>query len=79
MYSSVKLEKQMLDDPEQPREIWTDYVWADNEAEALQKCQFKAERATVEGKSVVKLKGKPKKIGKGKRYECVFEGEIYES
>jgi hypothetical protein len=33
----------------------------------------------VEGKSVVKLKGKPKKIGKGKRYECVFEGEIYES
>ncbi|MBW4508409.1 MAG: hypothetical protein KME64_18115 [Scytonematopsis contorta HA4267-MV1] len=46
LYSSVKLEKQMLDDPEQPREIWTDYVWADNEAEALQKCQLKAERAT---------------------------------
>lgn len=69
----------MLDDPEKPKEIWTDYVWADNEAEATQKCQAKADEATIEGKSVVKLKGKPKKVGKGKRYECVFEGEIYES
>jgi hypothetical protein len=69
----------MLDDPEKPKEIWTDYVWADNEAEALKKCQLKALEATIEGKSVVKLKGKPKKVGKAKRYECVFEGEIYES
>ncbi|MEH2362094.1 hypothetical protein [Nostoc sp.] len=69
----------MLEDPEKPKEIWTDYVWAETEAEAMQKCQIKAQEATVEGKALVKLIGKPKKVGKGKRYECQFEGEIYDA
>ncbi|NES21710.1 MAG: hypothetical protein F6K41_22980 [Symploca sp. SIO3E6] len=34
-------------DPEAPKEIWTDYVWAGNEAEAMQKCQVKAQTATM--------------------------------
>ena len=33
----------MLDDPDAQIEIWTDYVWADDEAEAIRKCQIKAE------------------------------------
>ncbi len=40
--------KKMLDDPEKPKQIWTDYVWADNEGEAVQKCQLKAFKATIE-------------------------------
>lgn len=69
----------MLEDPEKPKEIWTDYVWAEDEAQAINKCQVKAHEATVKGKTVVKLFGKPKKIGKGKRWECTFEGEIYDA
>lgn len=69
----------MLEDPEKPKEIWTDYVWAETEAQAMQKCQMKADEATVEGKTVVRLIGKPKKVGQGKRYECRFEGEIYDA
>jgi hypothetical protein len=38
----------MLDDPEAKSEIWTDYVWADDETEAIQKCQAKADRGTAE-------------------------------
>jgi hypothetical protein len=49
----------MLEDPEKPKEVWTDYVWADNEAEAMQKCQIKAQEATVQGKTVVRLIGLP--------------------
>mgnify|MGYP003336779972 FL=1 len=66
----------MLDDPDAQIEIWTDYVWAEDETEAIQKCQIKAEQATVEGKRLVKLVGKPRKIGRGKRYECTFGGEL---
>ncbi|WP_267871564.1 hypothetical protein [Nostoc sp. CHAB 5715] len=40
---------------------------------------MKAEEATIEGKTVVRLIGKPKKVGQGKRYECRFEGEIYDA
>jgi hypothetical protein len=66
----------MLGDPEAPSEIWTDYVWAENETEAMRKCQIKAEQATVEGKKLVKLVDRPRKVGKGKRYECTFAGEL---
>lgn len=66
----------MLDDPDAPIETWTDYVWAENEADANRKCQIKAEQATIEGKRLVKLVGKPRKVGRGKRYECTFGGEI---
>ncbi|MBD6621189.1 hypothetical protein FNW02_37215 [Komarekiella sp. 'clone 1'] len=69
----------MLEDPEKTKELWTDYVWADTEAEAVQKCQIKAQEATIEGKTVVRLIGKPKKVGQGKRYECTFEGENYDA
>jgi hypothetical protein len=69
----------MLEDPEKPKEVWTDYVWADNEAEAMQKCQIKAQDATVQGKTVVRLIGLPLKVGRGKRYECQFEGENYDA
>jgi hypothetical protein len=69
----------MLEDPEKPKETWTDYVWADTDAEAIRKCQIKAEKATIEGKAVVRLIGQAKKVGKGKRYECIFEGEVYDA
>jgi hypothetical protein len=69
----------MLNDPENLKEVWTDYVWASTEAEAIRKCQIKAEQATVEGKTVVRLIGQPKKVGKGNRYECTFEGEVYDA
>lgn len=68
----------MLEDPDKPKEVWTDYVWADTDEEAVRKCFLKAQAATIEGKAVVKLIGKPKKVGKGKRYECI-EGEIYDT
>ncbi|NET56226.1 MAG: hypothetical protein F6K47_08620 [Symploca sp. SIO2E6] len=45
----------MLNDPEAPTEIWTDYVWATDEAEATQKCQAKAQIATMDGKALVRL------------------------
>ncbi|WP_449417985.1 hypothetical protein [Phormidium nigroviride] len=66
----------MIEDPDAQTEIWIDYVWAKDEAEAYSKCQAKAEKATVDGKTLVKLVGKPIKIGRGKRYECTFEGEV---
>lgn len=69
----------MLDDPEKPRDVWTDYVWAETELEAMRKCQIKAERATIEGKTLVRLISQPKRVGKGKRYECTFEGEVYDT
>ncbi|MBD2772807.1 hypothetical protein [Iningainema tapete] len=69
----------MLEDPDKPKEVWTDYVWAEDEAQAIKKCQLKAEKATIEGKTYVKLIGIPKKVGKGKRYECTFEGENYDT
>lgn len=65
-----------MDDPDARTEIWTDYVWAEDDAQAYRKCQAKAEQATVEGGTPVKLVGKPKKVGKGKRYECTFKGEV---
>ena len=67
---------EMMDDPDAQTEIWTDYVWAEDEAEAYSKCLAKAEQATVDGGTLVKLVGKPKKVGKGKRYECRFQGEV---
>lgn len=69
----------MMDDPEAQTEIWTDYVWAEDEVEATKKCLAKALQATSEGGTPVNLVGKPRKVGKGKRYECIFCGEVYES
>ena len=66
----------MMDDPDAQIEIWTDYVWAENETEASRKCQAKAEQAMLDSETSVKLVGKPKQVGKGKRYECTFRGEI---
>lgn len=66
----------MLDNPDTPTEIWTDYVWAEDEAEAYNKCLAKAEQATLDGRTLVKLASKPRKVGSGKRYECTFEGEV---
>ncbi len=57
----------MLDDPDAQIEVWTDYVWAKDETEAIRKCQIKAEQATVEGKRLVKLIGEPRKVGKGEK------------
>ncbi|MDZ8140135.1 MAG: hypothetical protein RM049_33405 [Nostoc sp. DedQUE04] len=68
----------MLEDPEKPKEVWTDYVWADNEAEAMQKCQIKAQDATVQGKTVVRLIGLPLKVGRGNdklRKSRICQGE----
>ena len=67
----------MLQDPEKDKEVWTDYVWADTEVQATKLCEIKAEQATLEGRTVVRLIGQPKRVGKGKRYECTFEGEVY--
>ncbi|MBW4593382.1 MAG: hypothetical protein KME46_10790 [Brasilonema angustatum HA4187-MV1] len=36
-------------------EIWTDYVWTEDETEAYRKCQAKAEEATANGGTPVKL------------------------
>lgn len=66
----------MLEDPEKSGEVWSDYVWADTVSEAMQKCEIKAEQATIEGKTLVRLIGQPKRVGKGKRYECIFESEV---
>jgi hypothetical protein len=52
----------MMDDPEAQTETWTDYVWAENEGEALRKCQAKALQATTEGGTPVRLVGSPKKV-----------------
>lgn len=64
----------MIDDPDAQTEIWTGYVWAEDETEADRKCLAKAEQATINGGTPVKLIGKPKKVGRGKRYECTFRG-----
>lgn len=66
----------MIEDPDAQTDIWTDYVWAENDAEANRKCQAKAEQATLDGGTPVKLVGKPKPVGRGKRYECMFQGEL---
>ncbi|MBW4630385.1 MAG: hypothetical protein KME30_00340 [Iphinoe sp. HA4291-MV1] len=45
----------MMDDPDAQTEIWTDYVWAEDETEAYTKCQAKGEQATANGGTPVKL------------------------
>ena len=67
----------MLQDPEKDKEVWTDYVQADTEVQAIKLCEIKAEQATLEGRKVVRLISQPKRVGKGKRYECTFEGQVY--
>jgi len=39
----------MIDAPDARTDIWTDYVWAEDDAEAGRKCQAKALQATVDG------------------------------
>lgn len=64
----------MLQDPEAQTEQSIDYVWADSQAEAEEKCQREAERYSQEGGSLVTVV-KVRKTGKGTKYECTFNGE----
>jgi hypothetical protein len=58
----------ILQDPEETLEDWSDYVWADSEEEARQKCQAIADGYHIELVSVRRTSRQ------GKRYECTFRG-----
>lgn len=69
----------MLSDPEAESETWTDYVWADDEAEAERECKRLAQTATAQGGSEVTYVGVKRTSQRGKKWECTFsssnEGE----
>lgn len=64
----------MLQDPEAESVETSEEVWADNEADAAQKCQQIAEIRTREGRTVVTVQDRPQLVFKG-RFVCSFRGE----
>ena len=57
----------ILDNPDAQSNEWTDYVWADDLAQANRKCQGLAQGWKVQ---LVKAR----KVGTGKKFECTFRG-----
>ncbi|MBV8886106.1 MAG: hypothetical protein JO235_19225 [Chroococcidiopsidaceae cyanobacterium CP_BM_RX_35] len=64
------------DDPEVQSEEWSQEVFADNEAQALQKCELIAQEATDEGGTVVIVLGKPQQKGQTRKWICYFRSEV---
>lgn len=62
----------ILDDPEEQKAEWEDYVWADSPRSAWQKCRAMAKRYTEDGGTAVDVV-KVRQSGRG-RYRCTFEG-----
>lgn len=76
----------MMQDPEAEAEEWTEEVWADNEAQAMRKCQAIAEGVTSSG-SVTVVVGQPQallrpkldrdgKVTRSGRYVCRLKSEM---
>lgn len=72
--SAPAAEQQMLSDPEEESDTWTDYVWADNEAEAERKCKNLAETASAQGGSDVTYVSVKRTSRTGRKWECTFNG-----
>lgn len=66
----------MLDDPEAQYEEWSQQVFADNEAQALRKCELIAREVTEEGATVVVVLGKPQRQGQTRKWICYFRSEV---
>jgi hypothetical protein len=64
----------MMQDPEAETVESGDYVWANSESEAWQKCQKEADRMTEQGGSLVTVKS-VKSNKKGTKWFCTFNGE----
>jgi hypothetical protein len=61
-------------DPDQEIEDWEDYVWADNEQQALRKCNFLAEQYTCQGGSLVTVVSVTRAGRRSSRWICKFRG-----
>lgn len=66
----------MLDDPESQSEEWSQEIFAENEAQALRKCELIAQQATEEGGTVVTVLGKPQQKGQTRKWICCFRSEV---
>lgn len=66
----------MLNDPEAQSEEWSQEIFADNEAQALRKCELIAQQATEEGGTVVTVLGKPQRQGRTRKWICYFRSEV---
>ena len=64
----------VIDDPDAAVQTWDDYVWAEDEAAARQKCQAIAEAEFNRG-NVVRLVNVRRLSRSSKRFRCDFEGE----
>jgi hypothetical protein len=60
--------------PDQEMEDWEDYVWADNEQQARQKCNLLAEQYTQQGRSLVSVVRVRRASQRGARWVCTFRG-----